>query len=125
MADYYMGRDATYPSELTDALRVNAVETVRRANMLLEAFGQQRRVNSGWRPALINAQTPGAALFSRHMTCEAIDIADPTGDLDSWLFTDKGRLEELNLWMEHPSSTPTWTHVQIVPPKSGNRVFYP
>lgn len=125
LADYYMGRDVTYASELTEALRVNAIEMVRRANMLLDAFGQSRKVNSGWRPPQVNAKTPGAASFSRHMTCQAIDIADDAGDLDAWLTADTGRLEELQLWMEHPSATPGWCHVQVVPPKSGNLVFYP
>lgn len=125
LADYYMGRDVTYASSLTDALRKNAIETVRRANMLLDTFGQQRKVNSGWRPPQVNAQTPGAAIFSRHMTCEAVDLADPLGDLDAWLYNDTGRLQELQLWMESPTATPGWCHVQIVAPRSGNLVFIP
>jgi hypothetical protein len=34
-------------------------------------------------------------------------------------------LEELQLWLEHPDATPGWCHLQILPPRSGRRVFYP
>jgi hypothetical protein len=61
------------------------------------------------------------------MTGEAIDLYDPDGDLDEWLMSEKGRgiLEALGLWMEHPASTKSWSHLQTIPPRSGNRVFYP
>ena len=123
--DFYMGRDVTYASELTDELRANAVVTVARANALLAAFGQDRKVNSGWRPAAVNAATPGAAPFSQHMLCRAVDLSDPEGDLDNFLFSCTQNLLDLVLWMEHPASTKGWCHVQTVPPKSGNLVFYP
>lgn len=123
--DYWMGRDAQFPGELTPAIRDNAAVTVQRANMLLAEFGEERGINSGWRPALVNAATPGAAKFSRHMTGEAIDIADPEGDLDEWCLAHQDVLASLQLWQEHPASTKGWCHVQISPPRSGNRVFYP
>ena len=125
MADYFQGRDVTYAAELTDDLRVNAGEIVDRANELLERFGEDRSVNSGWRPAAVNAGVPGAALRSKHMTCQAIDLADPEGDLDEWCLDNPHVLAEIGLWQEHPASTKNWTHVQSIPPKSGNRVFYP
>lgn len=123
--DYYMGRDAQYPQLLTDDLRTNAEETIRRANNLLTMFGGDRSVNSGWRPPAVNASTPGAAPNSKHMTCQAIDLSDPDGDLDEWLYDTQARLIDLQLWMEHPATTKGWCHVQIVPPKSGKLVFYP
>lgn len=123
--DYYMGRDAQYPALLTDELRANAEETVRRANALLQVFGADRSVTSGWRPPAINASIPNAAAHSKHMTCQAIDLADPDGDLDEWLYGTQQRLIDLQLWMEHPASTKGWCHVQIVPPMSGRLVFYP
>ncbi len=131
MAEYWMGREREYPQDLTDAIRENAEKTVERANFLLQAFSQStkdyfvRRVNSGWRPPSLNAKTPGAALRSKHMTGEAIDIADPDGDLDDWCIRNPTVMADIGLWQEHPASTKGWCHVQIVPPKSGNRVFYP
>jgi hypothetical protein len=111
--------------QLTEPIRAASEVTVARANELLKAFGEDRKVNSGWRPAAVNAATPGAAQFSKHMLGKAIDIADPEGDLDEWCMHYLDVLEDIGLWQEHPASTKGWCHVQIVPPKSGNRVFYP
>lgn len=122
---YYGGHELTSMGELTEDKRANASLTVYRANQLLEQFGEERAVNSGWRPAAYNVTVPGAALKSKHITCEAIDLADPDGDLDDWCIHNQSVLATLGLWLEHPASTKGWCHVQIVPPKSGNRVFYP
>lgn len=125
LADYYQGRDAQFPEELTDELRTNAASTVDRVNQLLEAFGEDRKVNSGWRPAVVNAAIPHAAKKSKHMTCQACDLSDPNGSLDAWCMNNLDALEHIGLWLEHPDSTPSWTHVQIVPPNSAKRVFKP
>ena len=125
LSDYWMGRDKENLSDMTGTILDNASETVNRANLLLRAFGQERTVNSGWRPPSVNAATPGSALKSKHLTGQAIDLADPEGDLDEWCFDHPETLEQIGLWQEHPASTKGWCHVQIVPPKSGKRVFYP
>jgi hypothetical protein len=127
--DYWMGRDKQYPLDLNETIRANAKATVDKANLLLATFKQatgdtiQRKVTSGWRPPRVNAATPGAAVMSNHMTGNAIDLYDPEGSLDDWL-TDE-ILEKLDLYREHPSATKNWCHVQIVPPKSKRRTFYP
>jgi len=138
LADYYRGRDKQFASELTDAIRAAAQLTVVRANVLLATFLQLTNipawepnpetgtfVNSGWRPAAINAATPGAAQHSRHLTGEAVDLYDPKGLLDSWCLAHQQQLAGLQLWLESPAYTPGWCHVQIVPPASGARVFIP
>jgi hypothetical protein len=85
------------------------------------------QLNSGWRPPSINACTAGASATSLHMTGEACDLHDPTGELDAWLMTPEGQftLVELGLWLEHPEATPGWAHVQTRPPRSGARTFRP
>ena len=94
--------------------------------MLLERFGDVNlKVASGWRPPEVNAKTAGAALKSKHMTGHAIDLVDPDGDLDQWCLDNQSELELLQLWQEHPAATKNWCHLQSIPPKSGNRVFYP
>lgn len=135
--DYWLGRDITHSLQLGTDLRRNAARTVDAANALLvlaKAAGvtleQSPRtgtiVTSGWRPADINAATPGAAVRSLHMTCEAIDLYDPDGDLDEWLLASADTvLRDLALWLEHPAATKGWAHVQTKPPRSGRRVFYP
>lgn len=125
LADYYMGRDKLHRSELTRELRSNARETLRRVNRLLRRAGLMRKVSSGWRPAAINDAVPGAAKGSKHLTCLAIDLEDRNGTLDAWCMAHLETLEELGLWLEHPDATPGWCHLQTLPPRSGNRVFYP
>lgn len=129
LEDFYMGRDVKYAAELTGELRANAQVTVLRANRLLAHFGEDRKVNSGWRPASVNAATPGAAKRSKHMLCLAIDLDDDEGDLCHWCLENLDVLAEIGLWLEHPSATKGWCHVQTVPPgnppKPDRRVFYP
>ena len=116
--DYFMGRDKQYAAELTEALRVNAGIVVARANLLLSRAGLKRGVNSGWRPAAVNASIPNAAKESKHVLCQAIDIDDDDGALDAWCMANQRALDELGLWLEHPSATPRWCHVQTVPYRS-------
>ena len=134
LKEFYLGnRDVIYADQLTPSIREQAVKTLERANALLALFyashpdTYRRTCNSGWRPPAVNAKTAGAAKLSKHMTGQAIDIADPDGSLDRWCMTPEGQqaLVDIGLWLEHPSSTPTWCHVQTVPPGSGRRVFYP
>ena len=133
LAQYWMGRDRVYPTDLTDEIRANAAETVKRANRLIAIYQKAtgdvrpRGVNSGWRPAAVNAATPGAAKKSNHMLGRALDIGDASKTMKAWLMTPAGQqaLVECELWMEHPNATPAWVHVQIVPPASNRRVFMP
>jgi hypothetical protein len=130
----YFGRMSRVGEAPPEDVRTNSMELLRRVNALLddpalepiEAAGD-KHVNSGWRPAWYNAQIATAAPKSKHITGEAIDIADPDGELDDYLFTAEGRelLDKYGLWMEHPLSTKGWCHLQSVAPRSGNRVFIP
>lgn len=134
LKDYFMGRDVKYPLEMSPTIRGNAASLLNLVNQLLERFPEQlaihpngTHVSSGWRPPSVNGATPGAAPNSKHMTGYAVDIYDPEQELDTWLMSVEGQaaLTEIGLWIEHPSATPTWSHIQSVPPKSKNRVFYP
>lgn len=138
IADYFMGRREQYPLALSPDIERNAGITVELANRLLaqaSTYGvtldrhpvNKSLVSSGWRPPTLNASTPNAAPNSKHMTGQAVDIFDPDGDLDDWLMTGEGQaaLTALGLWMEHPSATKSWAHLQTVPPRSGRRVFHP
>jgi hypothetical protein len=134
--DYYMGRDVKYKKLLTPELRANAVITVQKANLLLNMALSAgvyldpdpttgTLVSSGWRPPAVNANTPNAARRSKHMTCHAVDINDDNRELDDWCMSNLDSLEKVGVWLEHPAATKGWCHWQTVPPKSGNRVFYP
>jgi hypothetical protein len=82
-------------------------------------------VRSGWRPPEVNAATANASKTSLHMQCLAVDLEDVSGMLDKWCFANQNVLKDLALWLESPTATPTWCHVQLKPPGSGNRVFAP
>lgn len=138
IADYFMGRREKYPLALTPDIEREALRTVDLANKLLtqaQTYGvtvdihpvNKSPVSSGWRPPEVNAATPNAAVRSKHMTGQAIDIYDPDGDLDEWLMTGEGQaaLVALGLWHESPSATKGWAHVQTIPPRSGRRTFFP
>ena len=125
LENYWMGRNILYVTDLTPEIMGNAAELLERVRKLLGAFGEVRAITSGWRPPSVNATTVGAATRSRHMSGQAVDLADPEGDLDEWCFENQEVLQHYGLWLEHPATTKNWTHLQSVPPKSGKRVFYP
>lgn len=134
--EYWMGRDLKFSDDLTDAIRSNADALIAKVNKLLLRASvsgvkcechptSKSPVTSGWRPPSINRSTPGAAVKSKHMTGQAIDLYDPDGEIDDWCMGHQGVLAEIGLYMEHPSATKGWCHLQTVPPRSGLRVFYP
>jgi hypothetical protein len=123
--DYFMGRREKYPQDVTPELAVHVKHTVDCANELLTYFGSDRKVNSGWRPKSLQMEINPRAPNSKHITGDAIDIEDKDGKLKNWCMDNGVLLAALGLYMEHPSSTPTWLHVQTVAPKSGKIVFYP
>lgn len=118
--DYLMGRKAG----LTFELLANAIDTVEKVNLLLDAFGSDRKITSGYRPPAVNAAV-GGARKSNHMLCKACDLEDRDEQLDTWCMYNLKKLEEIGLWLEHPSATKGWCHVQTVPPRSKNRIFKP
>ena len=122
-----MGRDKTYPKELTDEILANAQVTVDKANELLKRAGHSDvdHVDSGWRPKAVNDHTANASGSSKHLTAQAVDLPDPDRTLADFVVDNKHMLEELDLYIEHPGWTPTWLHVQTVPPKSGRRIYIP
>jgi hypothetical protein len=144
---YLMGRDARFPGDLTDEILANIRDLLPRVNMLIQlaavegvTFEISPRtktiLTSGWRPPAINEATHGAAPMSTHMAGQGIDIYDPNdGDLDDWLWKNQHVLgrPDINLYMEHPSATKGWAHLQSRVPKSQRnlpmnarrRWFYP
>lgn len=75
----------------------------------------------GFRPP----ETTVGAARSNHKRALAIDLFDPVGKIDAWCMAHLPQLEAFGIWIEHPERTSKWAHWQIVPPASGNRVFYP
>lgn len=118
-AEILMGREKQYP--LTPELEKNLLELLIRINTIRAAWGKPMTVTSGYRPGHFNTLAKGA-VRSKHMTCQAVDIADPKHELTNWIMQEN-RLENFNVWIEHPDDAPSWLHCQIVAPPSGLRVF--
>ncbi|MFA6921269.1 MAG: hypothetical protein WC216_05455 [Gallionella sp.] len=134
---YFMGRDQLYSNECGTDICQNAEKTVNAINKLLELSARdgiqpgidpvsRNFVSSGWRPAALNVATCNAAAHSKHIDALACDLRD-TSDraLARWCLVNLDTLAQLGLWMENPQWTPSWVHLQIIPPGSGNRVYIP
>lgn len=128
MDEYLQGREKDNP--LSDEQKINAAETIKRTNLLLDKFSQKRHVNSGYRPAALNAAI-GGAKGSKHMSCQAIDLEDNDGKLKDFIIMNLELCQKIGLWFENPSWTHTedgegsWMHMQTCPPASGKRFFIP
>jgi hypothetical protein len=118
-----MGREVAAPLSAEQANNLD--------NILLPALNKFRArrglpmiVSSGYRPPEINEEVGGAP-NSNHCKCLACDFKDPDGALDEYCLDNQDVLVECGLWLESPSFTDGWCHLQAVPPRSGNRVFIP
>lgn len=125
-AQFWKGRDIEYADELTPDIRANAEITIQRVNELLALAGRSDvEVASGWRPQEVNDATANAAGHSKHLTGEAVDIADHDRSLATWVADNLEQLDACKLWCEDFRWTPTWVHFQTLAPKSEKRIFIP
>jgi hypothetical protein len=125
-SQYYMGRDKTYAEELTGEIEANAAELLAKVNNLLAALGfPDPEIRSGWRPPQINDSTSNAAAHSKHLTGQAVDLADDNRELATAIMRETNVLTQFGLYMEDCRWTPTWVHLQGVPPGSGKHIFIP
>lgn len=118
--EYLMGRASLADLSFEQASNMHGL--IQTVNRLLEAFGEFRKVNSGYRREADN-KAVGGSPKSKHLTCQAIDLEDKNGKLKAFCTPDI--LADFGLYMEHPDATPSWCHLQDIAPKSGNRVFRP
>lgn len=126
----YLTSDGKYPErehspELTLEFRVNAGKTVEAVSNFLREIGiKDYVISSGFRTQEAN-KAAGGSKFSAHCSCEAIDIVDKDKKLYNALLVSIPLLSKYGLYMEHGDYCPTWIHLQIRRPKSGNRIFLP
>ncbi len=93
-------------------------------NVLGQKFLPPRVLTCAYRNPEHNARV-GGARRSMHLTGNACDIADADCKLKSFLRQNPDALVHAGLYAEDYAHTPTWVHLQRVPPKSGRRVFKP
>lgn len=116
-----MGRHREFP--LSDQLLDNLGKLLVALNTVRRTYGKPMVVTSGYRPGHFN-KAAGGAVNSAHLSLEACDFADPDRKLAHWCMSNLRVLEEAGLWLEAPSATPGWVHLQIRP-VVGKRVFLP
>lgn len=115
-----MGREKEYP--ITPDMEKSLAKLLIAVNKLREKYGKAMVVTSGYRPGKYNTAAHGAK-NSTHLLCEACDFRDTDGELDKFCTDNQELLADLGLWLEHPDSTPGWTHLDIR--ARDNRVFRP
>lgn len=111
----------------------NIQELLKRVNILRSAYGLPFIVTSGYRRAYDQIRIYNQKgifdiskipMKSQHLIGASIDIADPNLLLTKWLKEDNSkRLIESGLYAEEGNTN--WVHLQLYPPKSGNRWFLP
>ena len=131
----YFGKWVTSP-DITPEISANAKLLVEACNKLIAhmlehgfVFEINDFTNSivggetlgGFRPQSCKIGAPRSA----HKQGMAVDIFDPENKIDNWLWENKHILDKFNLYFEHPSATPRWSHWTIRKPASGRRFFYP
>ncbi len=119
------GRDRKYPDEYTKRVSDNLDRLIDVMNHIRMIYSGTFVCTSGWRPAEVNANTPGASDHSKHMQGLACDIADPDGKLMAWVLKNLELMQMLGLYFEDFRWTPGWCHFQLGPPASGHRIFIP
>lgn len=120
LSDYCMGREMLYP--LTKGQLESACDLLGAIGFLFGKLEIDPILSSGYRPDNFN-KSVGGAKRSAHLTCEAIDIKDTDGSIAKLLLDNLDLLERLGLYLEDPSYTIGWVHIQTRPTQ--RRVFKP
>jgi hypothetical protein len=112
-------------SEIPAEHLVNMKELLVRINKLRKAYGKVMSPTNCYRSMAHHlriykdkgitdkAKIPMA---SKHLFGQAIDIADPNGELHDWCKKNEKLLEEIGIWLENRQGS--WQHFQIVPFRS-------
>jgi hypothetical protein len=108
----------------TPEIDANIANTISRVEAFLQDFKGDVIINSGLRDPQSNRAAGGAA-NSTHLTGQAIDISDKDGKVWKFVLDNLELAQQIGLWFEDKRWTPTWTHMQTKPPKSGKRIYVP
>jgi len=104
-------------------------------NEIRKQYGKPMIVTSGVRSLedqtridacrIVGGKKAGPRLGSAHLQAAACDVWDREGTLWRFVRDNLKLMEQLGVYLEDRSKTPTWCHFQILRPKSGNRIFLP
>jgi len=134
----YLGSNSL--SDLSKEHLGNVNSLIPAVNDVLNKFGEGRKITSGYRSMDdhiriyddINKKRKAKSLpelkiptGSAHLAGLAVDLQDSDGKLDQWCLDNIDWLTEKGLYIEHPTATVGWCHIQLRKPKSGNNPFHP
>lgn len=111
-----------YRNDYNEEVDDNVNELLKRINIIRALYGKPMTLSSGWRPSEYN-KSIGGAPNSNHCKGLALDVKDTDGEFKKFVTSNLYKFSLLGLYMEQFSWTPTWVHIQIVPPASGARFF--
>lgn len=127
----YFSRKELNPNDhpVDEATLLNLEELAKRLSVVREAYGRALAVTSGLRSRedqeRIYKHAARVPYGSQHLLGKAADLADRDGSLTAFCVANLALLERAQLWMEDPSRTRGWVHLQTSPPTSGRRIFLP
>ena len=104
-------------------LKANLDDLLLRLNAFRALYGRPMICTSGYRTETNNRKV-GGAKNSAHLYGQAADFLDRDQSLAKWIMQDLTVLDQVDLWMEDPSRSVGWIHLQSRPVQSG-RVFLP
>lgn len=111
--------------KLSDEQIRNLNTLIVKVNELLDRYNKPITMNSGYRSLEDQMKINPKAPNSKHCECAAIDLGDQDHNFRYWCLTHINYLIELELYMEDPSHTLTWIHLQCIAPHSGHTIFIP
>lgn len=131
--DEYFGKWHKFGNSEINENAANLVDAVNRLADYAIADGVEFKINPSTDSVVSGSEYGGfrpqsctiGAKYSSHKLGLAVDLYDPSNDIDEWCMENQDKLQECGIYIEHPSATNHWSHWTIKSPKSGRRVFYP
>lgn len=128
--DAILSSDGKYPKRLkaaTPEVVDAALILCTRLNALFDDWDREWHqlrpaISSGYRTPAAN-KAAGGATKSAHLEGRACDFVDLDGEFSKWCLGHLELLERHGLWMESPTKTKGWVHLQSREARS--RVFMP
>ena len=117
--DILRGHDKDNP--LSQQLESNLSKLLLKINAFIVRYGKPVTITSGYRPSEFN-KSVGGGKNSAHLYCLAVDLHDPDDEIKKFCM-ETNILDELNLFMECPSQSDKWCHLQIR--HASRRIFSP
>lgn len=127
-------QDKVELTDLPEDHQKNLAILLERINVIRKEYAKPMYVSSGYRSLedhLRIYREKGITnqskipMKSKHLSGQAVDIADGDGALKKWVLNNVKLMEDVGFWFEDFGVTTTWVHFQIVSPGSGKRFFMP